>query len=1700
MHVCAIIHVRNGASREGPFDVVMRGTHIITKRYRLLALAAACAAGLFVMAAAFAGVDERTIHIFPTLSTNHNWDGTNAALEQTLSGSAIFDDFNPENSAFLLQNSEWYSSDDATTSTDVLEDSVATTTLESTASSTDAVLSYYAQPVPDITPGAYLRDVARSVFTPAARAQEGEVQSSDSVSSQESVDEPPTEAAPAEQSTAHREEVVEVASTESIADDGIEEGADELAVPADSPAETPEQTDAGDEVTVPVGEEDAVSGEQETAEAGQPDTTDTPADEPAASVEPETSEATSRGDGDASATSSDVVEQEEVVATTTDERLDTEQTQSGGSGGGGSWGEDDVDAAEPVDTDSSTDTQTASVISVPPIEDAEDVAICTILGDPCYLMSVTGFGLGWDLGQFDAKGFDLKVSMGARVDAAVGDEDKLYVRYFDGREWHIAAALSLRGELSNYTNGGHFTFPMPEITSWRKLDDLEVQIEYVPGGSRRAELYVDAVWVDARYDAPDDETLPELPQLYDELQALEASAQPDVLVTDDEGRIGFEHTDENKEETLIIKSDKKIYEGLTRATVYFNVTNESERQDQFHLQVYFPESRGEVATLKQYTKNIPVVVEEPVYQPMAQTCAAGWRYDEELNRDVDNIISEGTPGPVETGGGEEDVPLLVLGTSTEAVLEQEHVDVVEEVNETSAAQSTTSAVFVDDIVAVDTPATTSIDVVQRATTSAESVSTSTDTAELPPISEEVLEARLEELFADEEEALAGFYQCFDDDTVLFCDALNADGTNCIQNRVQIDSIERTEYTDDFLEVGIVDGEQVVEHSLFTKAAQLFGLTPEQKDVPADFVVKDSTAELHTIEAGQTLYFEMEISYPAKSRGEFWIEAIGKKGAYGLLDPWWNSGWIYRMPVTVDNTSGAFMTEQQVYLELDSTLTDFWSHVQEDGDDIRFLRQVDGYAEWLDTSFPYRLPVTVASSTIDAGLNNFPVYVNLADLGNDFWNNVKDDGGDIRISAGDSTTELAREIVSIATTTKQGELYFQANSLSSSTDNVFYIYYGSSTASDYADTDTYGAHNVWDDDYVLVTHLDDLTTTSVENSKSNSYDGSKGGVGDPTETTTGKIGEAQEFAPGGVDDISHGNFGTPGQFTAEAWVYADATTGSGDYNTYGFTIMASANSGDGYPLWLTLSGSEVRFWAYESTPGAGGYRTTSGAGIGTSGWHHIAATAIDGGESKVYVDGVERLSFTNDGERDWTSIFTIGDLRPTRDINFDGEIDEVRISTTTRSADWIGTTFKNQATTSDFYATSSMQTYVQPVMEELDFWTQQFSSTTETAHIWLQVDELEAAASTTLYMYYGNAGAGSASDEYDPFTYSTSTELYYTLRNDYSSNEFLEVYSYIDNNVVRFSNDTATTSLNFGQSTSTTNFTATTTVWATGPLMAKIQSTGENWDSMVPIGFASTEFAVGPRDGNTEVWHIGSPFGYASTTIFGASTVTVNTVTSGASTQTQAVNSATAAVVESDIPVLLAFEGASNDGLTVYPATTEDLYGVVSNGQSSNGPYVGITTNGTTMDVSCSASASTTSGSQNRFTRYEPTACASGAQGAGEAVRLYNISDPVGASQNADGDGGDASFHWAFRELATEYMLPVTTSYVAIACAPNTGTVNIGMYNAADELQTSASCVPGTDNPGKAYFGDGSSNNYTAGYYLKSTDSPAKPFYAVLCLL
>jgi len=327
----------------------------------------------------------------------------------------------------------------------------------------------------------------------------------------------------------------------------------------------------------------------------------------------------------------------------------------------------------------------------------------------------------------------------------------------------------------------------------------------------------------------------------------------------------------------------------------------------------------------------------------------------------------------------------------------------------------------------------------------------------------------------------------------------------------------------------------------------------------DFAIKDK----------EVLYYKLEIAYPVGDDGNFFLEAIGSEGAYGHLDPWFDTDWTKRVAITIDAT---------------------------------------------------KVPSTQTS---------FPVYVDLGELPAGFHTNVKSDGCDIRVVESDETTETAFELVSYDAGTDSGELHFLADSISGSTDTTFYIYYGNAGASCYAVTATYGRNNVWTG-YYRVSH-DGGATDSTGNDVGGTEDGglSSGNSTSPigkatTYTSSTGVGIAYPASSqSGASERSHSSWVNMtssrgyliqygGVGSSDLW-RLDLTSGvSGKIEAALYANDHDSNTGilpasTWVLLHIVYDGSTIRFYSdgdAEGTGNAGTISTTNGSyarGIGISGY-------------------------------------------------------------------------------------------------------------------------------------------------------------------------------------------------------------------------------------------------------------------------------------------------------------------------------------------------------------------------------------------------------------------------------------------------------------------------------------------------------------------
>jgi len=148
--------------------------------------------------------------------------------------------------------------------------------------------------------------------------------------------------------------------------------------------------------------------------------------------------------------------------------------------------------------------------------------------------------------------------------------------------------------------------------------------------------------------------------------------------------------------------------------------------------------------------------------------------------------------------------------------------------------------------------------------------------------------------------------------------------------------------------------------------------------------------------------------------------------------------------------------------------------------------VSAFTELTDTpsslpdsfSWAKRVELTISPTYIDSDLTNFPVTINLSDY-TDIFSELSDtDKLKISVTYTDSTsseTECYVEVSEFDETNQRGFLYVKVPTVSSSENTTLYLYYDSNQSNNttyVGITGSDAAKNVWDDDYVIVYHMEE----------------------------------------------------------------------------------------------------------------------------------------------------------------------------------------------------------------------------------------------------------------------------------------------------------------------------------------------------------------------------------------------------------------------------------------------------------------------------------------------------------------------------------------------------------------------------------------------------------------------------------------------------
>lgn len=742
-------------------------------RYKARGFFVALALCVAYVVSAFAGTEERLIHVFPISVTGDGWEREEHALEQLLGERAAFDDFNRQNAAFVI-----FPEGDADLAGMPVSESVSEPVqsqgawgeepldvlpgegaVDDTLDSAEVDRVYEeVVPLPDVTPAAFLLDSFRGIGGRTVHAQESDVQSD------QEAEEP---------------QVVEDGMTETVLDDPH----------VVAPAATGEPEPVG------VPQENAV-----------------------------------QSDGGA------------------------EETR-----------ESDIAPSRSVE---------------------DDMRSCTVLGKRCHTITFEGFDIGSVLSEHTIEGYTLRVSVAARTEGESFTPDSLMVRYRYRGEWRIAGQVYLDRELSNATEGGHLSFPLPDLDSWDALQDLAVEVEVVRNGTARTEVFLDSVWVDTRYEvASADEEVPLARNIVEELAVMEDSARPDLLLLENE-RIELTGEMDAVSEGLVIRSDLNVYNGLTTARAYVAVTNTTDRAEEVRLRFKTGQQAG-VVGVEERVEDVPVSRKASTFSDVAYFCEAGWE-----------LASQVEPSAVDTG-------VITEGESTDP----DSVAVVEDTQESleplemSVVQEDAMEIVADSEIVDGTESTTS---------------------------EEYLQESEEPMSLAAEPSLSTRYECKATGEVESCSSFNADKTNCIVGSERVSVEERTSYEGGWRAVGLRDAVEE-ERGLF---ARMFGTGREQV-VAGPLTNVRETDTLLTIPPKGTKYYAVDLSFEVQKAGEFVVEA--ESDDYDASKSmWWRSAYAYRMPVTFGPSEVQDGEVPVLYtIDVGYAHADLFTAAALDGADVRF---------------------------------------------------------------------------------------------------------------------------------------------------------------------------------------------------------------------------------------------------------------------------------------------------------------------------------------------------------------------------------------------------------------------------------------------------------------------------------------------------------------------------------------------------------------------------------------------------------------------------------------------------------------------------------------------------------------------------------------------------------------------------------------------
>lgn len=333
-------------------------------------------------------------------------------------------------------------------------------------------------------------------------------------------------------------------------------------------------------------------------------------------------------------------------------------------------------------------------------------------------------------------------------------------------------------------------------------------------------------------------------------------------------------------------------------------------------------------------------------------------------------------------------------------------------------------------------------------------------------------------------------------------------------------------------------------------------------------------------------------------------------------------------------------------------------------------------------------VTFNHLLVPSTQTNFPVLINVTDVGlksvGNGGNVQSANGYDIRpYSDSGLTSAMTYELDFFNASTGNVVMWVLIPSLSSASDTVIYLRYGDSTI-----TTDGSSSSTWDGNYLGVWHLGNGSTLSLLDSTSNGYTlTNTASVG----ATTGQINGAAGSFNGTSQALSTGviDFASSAQVTLEMWLDWTAYANNDDllaetstnFNSNDKTLFIDPNSSGSSQFDVSAKG-------IGGTTYNGGHFTRPASGLKHFVFTWDFALSIGGAlMEKAYVNGAAQTITQDTSQANNTLTFSNYSLylmsRGASSLFGAGKLDEVRLSKTARSANYVTTCYNNQSDPATF---------------------------------------------------------------------------------------------------------------------------------------------------------------------------------------------------------------------------------------------------------------------------------------------------------------------------------------------------------------------------------------------------------------------------------